>query len=213
MRKPVLRSAIAMQGRVVAAGGSRMMALTNDLALTLNDLGRYQEAAEMLARSDKAMADIGLGKIDAAISWTNRAGILENAGDYAASLKALDTAIALLDEDHVEPRNQSSPHREFQARTFGREGMRIGNPSGLRLRCSRIEGGIPALRVITWQCIAGRANEGCESRLPLLDEARAVIRAGAANASPFAHALRAGRIRVRGHICCGRPMLAGHCSI
>ena len=40
--------AIALQDRIVATGGSRMMELTNDLALMLNDLGRYREAVEVL---------------------------------------------------------------------------------------------------------------------------------------------------------------------
>src|SRR5690606_4040844 len=47
----VFRAAIALQERVAGGSGSRMMALSNDLALILNDLGRYQEAAEMLSRA------------------------------------------------------------------------------------------------------------------------------------------------------------------
>ena len=104
--EPVLRAAIAMQERVVAAGGTRMMGLANDLALTLNDLGRYQEAAEMLKQSDRARGEVGLGKIDDAISLGNRAGILENAGDYAGALSAFDRARAVLDEDRLDADHQ-----------------------------------------------------------------------------------------------------------
>ncbi len=175
--EPVLRAAISMQERVVAGGGSRMMSLTNDLALTLNDLGRYQEAAEMLGRADKAMNDIGLGKIDEAISWTNRAGILENAGDYDASLKALDKAVALIDEDHIEADNQVRRRIErSQARTFGLVGRHaeawkiLGD---LRVRCERIEGEDSGeYAMLTWQLatLAGRMKDPARG-LPLLDEA------------------------------------------
>ena len=195
--EPVLRAAISMQGRVVAGGGSRMMNLTNDLALTLNDLGRYQEAADMLGRSDRAMKDVGLGKIDEAISWTNRAGILENAGDYVASLTALDKAIDLLDKDHIEAENQVRRRIErSQARTFGlvgrhEEAWKI--LSDLRLRCKEIEGEDSGeYAMLTWQLasLAGRMKDPVRG-LPLLDQAE---RLWSALVPPthrvFAHALR-----------------------
>jgi len=193
----VFRAAIALQERVAGGGGSRMMVLTNDLALTLNELGRYQEAAEMLSRADKAVADIGLGKIDKAISWVNRAGTLENAGDYEATLKALDTAIALLDEDHVEAENQVRRRIErSQARTFGlvgrhEEAWRI--LSDLRQRCRRIEGEDSGeYAMITWQLalLAGRMKDPARG-LPLLDEAERLWSALVPPAHQvFAHILR-----------------------
>ncbi len=195
--EPVLQAAISMQERVVANGGSRMMSLTNDLALTLNDLGRYQEAADMLGRSDKAMKDIGLGRIDEAISWTNRAGILENAGDYDASLKALDKAVELLDEDHVDGENQVRRRIErSQARTFGlvgRHQVAWKILSNLRLRCEEIEGEDSGeYAMLTWQLasLAGRMQDPALG-LPLLEQAE---RLWSALVPPthrvFAHVLR-----------------------
>lgn len=195
--EPVLRAAISLQESVVAGGGSRMMGLTNDLALTLNDLGRYQEAADMLGRADKAMNDVGLGKIDEAISWTNRAGILENAGDYDASLKALGKAIELLDEDHLEADNQVRRRIErSQARTFGlvgrhEEAWRM--LSDLRLRCKRIEGEDSGeYAMLTWQLasLAGRMKDPVRG-LPLLNEAQRLWSALVPPTHPvMAHALR-----------------------
>jgi len=151
----------------------------------------------MLSRADKAVADIGLGKIDKAISWVNRAGTLENAGDYEATLKALDTAIALLDEDHVEAENQVRRRIErSQARTFGlvgrhEEAWRI--LSDLRQRCRRIEGEDSGeYAMITWQLalLAGRMKDPARG-LPLLDEAERLWSALVPPAHQvFAHILR-----------------------
>ncbi len=197
LAEPVLRAAIAMQERVVAAGGSRMMTLTNDLAVTLNDLGRYQEAAEMLGQSDKAMNDVGLGRIDEAISLSNRAGILENAGDYEASLKALGKAIEALDQAHIETENQVRRRIErSQARTLGLVGRHDEAwkmLTDLRLRCERIEGKDSGeYAMLTWQLatLAGRMKDPVRG-LPLLDEAQHLWSTLVPSTHPiFAHALR-----------------------
>lgn len=196
--EPVLRAAMAMQERVVAAGGARMMSLANDLAVTLNDLGRYQEAAEMLGRSDKAMNDIGLGKLDEAISLANRAGILENAGDYESTFKALSKAIQLLDDDHIDADHQVRRRIErSQARAFGLVGehekaWRMF--TDLRARCARIEGEDSGeFAFLTWQLasLASRMKDPIRG-LPLLEESQ---RRWAALVPPthriFAHVHRA----------------------
>ncbi len=196
--EPVLRAAIAMQERVVAAGGARMMSLTNDLALTLNDLGRYQEAAEMLGRADKAMNDVGLGKLDEAISWSNRAGIFESAGDYAGALEAIGKAVHLLDEDHVDADHQVRRRIErSHARTLGLVGeydkaWRMF--TDLRARCARIEGEDSGeFAFLTWQLasLASRMKDPVRG-LPLLEESE---RRWAALVPPthriFAHVRRA----------------------
>ena len=174
--EPVLRAAIAMQERVVAAGGARMMSLTNDLALVLNDLGRYQEAAEMLGRSDKAMNDVGFGKLDEAVSWSNRAGILESAGDYDGTLEAIGKAIHLLDEDHIEADHQVRRRIErSQARTLGLVGQyekAWQMFADLRVRCARIEGDDSGeYAMLTWQLasLASRMKDPLRG-LPLLEE-------------------------------------------
>ena len=195
--EPILRSAIALQERVVAGGGTRMMALTNDLAITLNDLGRYQEAVEMLGRSNQAITDIGLGKLDAALSWANRAGILENAGDYVASMAALEKSTTLLDQDHIEADHQIRRRIErSMARTWGMVGQhqRAWNKlTKLREQCRRIEGEDSGeYAMLTWQLasLAGRMKDPVRG-MPLLDEAERRWSALVPATHPiFAHVLR-----------------------
>ena len=196
--EPVLRAAIAMQERVVAAGGTRMMGLRNELAITLNDLGRYQEAAEMLKQSDRARDEVGLGKIDDAISLGNRAGILENAGDYAGALSAFDRAMAVLEEDHLDADHQVRRRLERAfARTLGLVGQHERAWSmltDLRTRCARIEGEDSGeYAMLTWQLalLAERTDKPAVG-LPLLDEAAKRWSALVPESHPvFAHVHRA----------------------
>lgn len=100
----LLREAIALQGKVVDPGGARMMELVNDLALAVNDLGRYREAAALLGESDRHMAGAGIdGAIDRAVSEGNLAGVLENAGDYAAAARHYANAFAILGQGASAP--------------------------------------------------------------------------------------------------------------
>ncbi|MEO6076928.1 MAG: tetratricopeptide repeat protein, partial [Dokdonella sp.] len=195
--EPVLRAAIAVQERVVAGGGTRMMALTNDLAVTLNDLGRYQEAAQMLARSDTVVDDAGLGNVDLAISWGNRSAILESAGDYPAALEAVAKAIRLLDEDHIESDHQVRRRMErAMARTWGLAGdheRAWKKLSELRERCREIEGEDSGeFAMLTWQ-LAGLAGRMKDPRrgMPMLDESQRLWSALVPPTHPvFAHVRR-----------------------
>ena len=195
--EPVLRAAIAMQQRVVAGGGTRMMVLANDLAVTLNDLGRYQEAAEMLGRSGHAVVDAGRGKIDAAIFWVNRSGILENAGDYSGALDAAKVAIRMLDDDQLESDHQVRRRIErSMARTWGLVGEheRAWNKLvELRERCREIEGEDSGeFAMLTWQlaALAGRMKDA-DRGLPMLKEAQRRWAALVPPAHPvFAHVRR-----------------------
>ena len=199
--EPVLRAAIAMQERVVAGGGTRMMALANDLSLTLNDLGRYQEAAQMLARSDTAVVDVGLGKIDLAISLANRSAILENAGDYPAALEFIAKAIRLLDDDHLETDHQVRRRIErSMARTWGLAGdheRAWKKLSKLRERCREIEGEDSGeFAMLTWQLagLAGRMKDPVRG-MPILDESQRLWSALVPPAHPIfvhVHRVRAG---------------------
>jgi eukaryotic-like serine/threonine-protein kinase len=196
--EPVLRAAMAMQERVVASGGTRMMGLANELAITLNDLGRYQEAAEMLQQSDKARDDVGLGKIDDAVSLANQAGILENAGDYAGALSAFSKGIGLLDADHIEADHQVRRRLERSyARTLGLTGQHDRAwtmLTDLRVRCARVEGEDSGeYAMLTWQLalLAQRMNKP-EAGLALLDEAERRWSALVPSTHPvFAHVQRA----------------------
>ncbi|MGB4859778.1 MAG: serine/threonine-protein kinase [Dokdonella sp.] len=195
--EPVLRTAIALQERVVAGGGTRMMALANDLAMTLNDLGRYQEAVQMLGRSDNAVVNAGLGKIDAAVSWINRSGILENAGDYPGALDAANAAIRMLDEDQLESDHQVRRRIErSMARTWGLAGEheRAWNKLvELRERSREIEGEDSGeFALLTWQLavLAGRMKDAARGP-PMLDEAQRRWAALVPSAHPvFVHVRR-----------------------
>lgn len=176
--EPVLRAAMALQQRVVSGGGTAMMALANDMAITLNDLGRYQEAAAMLARSDDAMVDAGLGAINAAASWSNRSGIFESAGDYPAALAAIGTAVHLLDQAGVATDHQMRRRIErSMARTWGIVGEHERawkKLTELRERCREIEGeNSGEFAMLTWQLavLASRMQDSARGE-PMLEEAQ-----------------------------------------
>ena len=203
----ILRDAIALQDRVVANGGTRMMSLTNDLALTLNDLGRYQEAAVMLQRSDDLVHLGGMGNVEQATTWVNRAGILENAGDYPASLAASARAVALLDEAQVDADRQERRRIErTRARTLGLAGESAKGWSmleDLRKRALRIEGAESGeYAMITWQqAILAERMGNQAAGLALVDEAARLWHALVPGTHPlFAHVLRLrGKWAIRQH--------------
>ena len=176
--EPILRTAMGLQARVVSGGGTVMMALANDSAITLNDLGRYQEAAVMLAHSDHAILDVGLGEIDAAAASANRSGIFENAGDYPAALAAIGTAVHLLDQAGVAT---DHPMRRRIERSMARTWGIVGEHerawkklTGLRERCREVEGEDSGeFAMLTWQLavLAGRMRDPARGE-PMLDEAQ-----------------------------------------
>lgn len=175
----LLRSAIALQDRVVASGGARMMELTNDLALVLNDLGRYREAAEVLRESDLYMADAGLdGAADRALSHANLAGVLESAGDYAGALKQFALARRIFDDGAIDADNQ---HRRRVERSASRTLALSGEYararealSALRERARRIDGiGSNEYAMLTWQLVVvAREMRDAAQGLPLLEDAK-----------------------------------------
>lgn len=197
----VLREAIALQETVVSSSGSLMMVLTNDLALILNDLGRYAEAAAMLQRSDSIMSETGLGGIDQIYSWTNFAGVLENAGDYAGALTLNARAMNELDELHI-------PADHILRRSVERSGARTNSLAGhhdearatllrLRARSEELDGKESGeYAMLTWQ-LAGVANRmrRPDIGIPLVDESEQLWRKLVPATHPiFAHILR-GRSR------------------
>ncbi len=173
-----LREAIALQDRVVASGGSRMMVLNNDLALVLNDLGRYREAVELLRASDRNMADAGLiSTDDRALSHSNYGGVLESAGDYAAAIAEFDAAIRILDAGGKDADDQVRRRIvRAQARTLGIAGQHErawAMFTDLRQRCARIEGEDSGeYAMLTWQLaqLAMRMKHP-DAGTPLLAEA------------------------------------------
>lgn len=193
----VLRSAIALQNKVVANGGIRMVGLINDLALTLNDLGNYQEAATLFKQSDELGHAIGLGKVEQAVSLSNVASVLENAGDYKNALATFGRAIALLDEGHIDPDHQSRRKlMRAYARTLGLSGQMDKAWITLedqRKRCLRLEGADSGeYAMLTWQLaqLAERRGERLVGPA-LMDEAEQRWGALVPPAHPvFAHVAR-----------------------
>jgi tRNA A-37 threonylcarbamoyl transferase component Bud32 len=194
-----LREAIALQDRVVGPGGTRMMALTNDLALVLNDLGRYREASDLLRQSDRLMVDAGLANpVERATSHVNAAGVLENAGDYAAALAEFERAMHILDaaglgaDDPIRRRVERS-----QARTLGIAGefrRAYDQLAALRARSARLDGEDSGeYAMLTWQmAVMARRMHDADTGLPLLAEAERRWRALVPESHPlFLHARRA----------------------
>ena len=195
----LLRSAIALQDRVVASGGSRMMELTNDLALMLNDLGRYREAVDLLGESDRHMIGAGLeGAADRAVTHGNYGGVLENAGDYTAALEQFRIAIRILDEGHFDADHQTRRRIErAEARTLGLSGQH--EPARrmldeLRERAVRIDGTESGeYTMVTWQlAVLARHMHQPDIGLPLLEEAQRCFRLLVPDSHPlFLHIRRA----------------------
>ncbi|HEY0179953.1 MAG TPA: serine/threonine-protein kinase, partial [Dokdonella sp.] len=195
--EPLLRDAIALQQRVIGPGGVGMMELTDELALALNNLGRYREAAEMMRRSDAAMTDTGLGGVDAAISLENYAGFAESAGDYARALELYAKARAVyarerVDADHLQRRRML----RSEARTLALAGepeRARRQLEELRARAARIDGeGSVEYALVTWQLVlVARRMHEVDAGLALLDEAEQRWAALVPRTHPiFAHAHR-----------------------
>jgi len=193
-----LREAMVVQERVVGPGGARMMLLANDLALVLNDLGRYQEAVQMLARSEVLTAEADLGPADAAISLGNRGGLLENAGDYPGALAAFAAARERLDAGGVEADADVRRRIErSEARTIGIAGRHAEarrRLEGLRERAARLDGlesAEYALLTLQLAMLATRTRATDEG-MAWLDEARQRFAALVPPTHPvFAHLNRA----------------------
>lgn len=193
----ILRSAIALQDRMVASGGSRMMALTNDLAIVLNDLGRYREAAATLDAADQFMVETGLGGSDLVISLANRASILENAGDYATALALFAQARESLDQRGIGVddglRRQTD---RAEARTLGLSGqhsLAMRQLTDLRERAARLDGKDSGeYAMLTWQLTAlARSMREPRVGLPLLAESEQLWHALVPDTHPvFLHARR-----------------------
>jgi len=175
--EPLLREAIALHERVIGDGGSGMMELTNELALSLNYLGRYREAADMMRRSDRAMDATGLGGVDAAISLENYAGVLESAGDYAAALALYGRANAFYIEAGIDPDHQQLRRmRRSEARTLalaGEHRRALAQLEELRARAARVDGTDSIeYAMVTWQlALVERRMERPEQGVARLDEA------------------------------------------
>ncbi|MEO5560397.1 MAG: serine/threonine-protein kinase, partial [Dokdonella sp.] len=173
----LLRQAIALQERVIGSGGAGMMELTNELALALNNLGRYREAAAMLQKSDRAMLGSGFGGFDAAISLGNYAGVLENAGDYPAALALYRKATDVYESEHIDADHQERRRMlRSEARTLALAGQHeraLAQLTELRASAARIDGTDSVeYAMVTWQLalVAYRMQRAADG-LALIGEA------------------------------------------
>ncbi len=195
----LLREAIALQERVVASGGAHMMELTNDLALMLNDLGRYREAAELLRESDIIMIDAGIeGAADRALSHGNLGGILESAGDYAGALEHYRLARLVFDDGGIGLDHQARRRvARGEARTLGLSGEHARARAlleALREKARRIDGETSGeYAMLTWQLVVvARGMHDPKAGLRELDEAERLWRKLAPEGHPiFLHMRRA----------------------
>ncbi len=195
----LLRTAMALQDRVVASGGAHMMELTNDLALMLNDLGRYREAAELLRASDVFMLDAGIeGAADRALSHGNLGGILESAGDYAAAHEHYRIARKIFDEGGIGADHQARRRvARGEARTLGLSGEHSQARAmleELRARSLRIDGESSGeYAMLTWQLVVlARLMHDPQSGLQRLQEAQTLWSRLAPESHPiFLHMRRA----------------------
>ncbi len=155
----LLRRAIALQERIVDPGGARMMVLTNDLALVLNELGRYREAIELMRKSDRHMGEAGIvGPTDIAVSHANYGGIFESAGDYAAAIDEFAKARKALDDGKVDADHQVRRRiARSEARTLGRAGQNAKARAiltDLRAQAARLDGEDSIeYAMLTWQLV------------------------------------------------------------
>ncbi len=174
----LVREAMALQDRVVASGGAQMMEMTNDLALALNDLGRYREAAALLRESDRHMLGAGIDSAsDRAISHSNLAAVLENAGDYAGALAELGLARDVLDAGHIDADHVARRQIERnEARTLafsGEHARALAQLTALRARAARLDGEDSGeYASVTWQLVVlARLMHQPATGLPLLEDA------------------------------------------
>jgi eukaryotic-like serine/threonine-protein kinase len=174
----LLREAMALQDRVVASGGAQMMEMTNDLALALNDLGRYREAAELLRESDRHMLGAGIdGAPDRAVSHSNLAAVLENAGDCDGALAELALAREVLDAGHVDAdhgvRRQIERNEARSLGFAGQHARALAQLTALRARAARLDGEDSGeYASVTWQLVVlTRLMHQPATGLPLLADA------------------------------------------
>ncbi|MBZ0224062.1 MAG: serine/threonine-protein kinase [Dokdonella sp.] len=204
-----LRKAIAIQQHVVGGHGVRMGLLLNDLALILNDLGRYREASDLLAQSALAGQDLDSSPIETAITLSNRAGILENVGDYPQALALQEQAQAVLDAAAVEPqsfagRNLARNHARTLA-LAGQTSKAIEILAHLLAQAREIDGENSAeYAMVTWQrALAERRAGQIGAALADTDEAERRFVNLVPHAHPFfahVHRLRAALAASQGEL-------------
>ncbi len=165
---------IAQQRELTGAGGMEMLQLDNELALTLKDLGRFREAAEVLRRSTRIDNE---SKYNQAVLLANLAVALDDAGDYAQAFEMHARTRAALDGGQFEA--DSDIRRRAmrnEARTLAQTGQperAIAMLADLRERALRVDGEASLeYAMVTWQlALAQRRAAHVEPAEALTSEA------------------------------------------
>jgi serine/threonine-protein kinase len=194
----VIRRAIALQQKTSGDRGSHMADLQNALGYALNDLGRYREAVQAIARGEAIGTAAGVAPTEQAISLSNLASVQESAGEYAMALRLGEQAVATLDAAGVAA---DAPERRMIERNYARSLGLSGQPrqafarmQALRARALALDGNESAeYAFTTWQLVViARQLHDPARGLPLLEEARKRWAGLVPAEHPvFTHALRA----------------------
>jgi serine/threonine-protein kinase len=170
----ILRAVIEQQREVTGGGGIAMLQLDNELALTLKDLGRFREAAEVLRRSTRVDNE---SKYNQAVLLANLAVALDDAGDYAQAFEMHARVRAALDGGQFDA---DSDIRRRAMRNEARTLAQTGQPeraidmlADLRERALRIDGEASLeYAMVTWQlALAQRRAAHVEQAEALTSEA------------------------------------------
>ncbi len=174
LSEATLRELIERQRALTGDGGISMLQLQNDLSLSLRDLGRYREAAQVMRDMPPPERE---GPFNQAVIYSNLAGALEDAGDYVEALRFHARARDAIAKGKFEV--DSDIHRRAsrnEARTLavsGQADRAVAMLEDLRVRAKRIDGETSfEYAMVTWQlALAERRAGHVEGALTLAADA------------------------------------------
>jgi len=169
----LLRTIIEQQRQVTGSGGLAMAQLDNELALTLKDLGRFREAAQILQRTRLP----GDGSpFNEAVVFSNLASALEDAGDYAQAMQFHARAREALDRERIDAdsdvRRRAARNEARTLAMIGQAGRAVSMLEDLRARAGRIDGEDSfEYAMVTWQlALAERRAQRLDGALRLAED-------------------------------------------
>ncbi|WP_440223853.1 protein kinase domain-containing protein [Dokdonella sp. MW10] len=206
LSEATLRDLIERQRALTGDTGISMLQLQNDLSLSLRDLGRYREAAQVMRDMPPPERE---GPFNQTVIYSNLAGALEDAGDYAEALRFHMRAREAIERGKFEV--DSDLHRRAsrnQARTFavsGQADRAVAMLEDLRVRAKRIDGEASVeYATVTWQlALAERRAGHVEGALTLAADAEKVW----SNLVPAGHRIFAHIRRLRAAVALMRGQL------
>ena len=202
----ILRDALATQERTAGLSGIRAGNLFNALGNALNMQGRYREAVQAQEKARAVYARAMHSDVEDAISLSNLASVMENAGDYDGALRHFDAAIAIFSRSETAIGQAPTNALRNRARALGLAGRHaeaLAQLTQLRETARREEGEDSVnYAQATWQLAVLARHMGDAERGPaLLEEAATRLSAiiGPDHiAFAHAHRLRASFALLRG---------------